>query len=259
VKGVAVAIIPARYNSARLPGKSLLPLSGIPLVVHVARRAALANLVSRVIIATDDQRIAAAAEQYDIEARLTSPTARSGTDRVAEVAESLDAELIVNVQGDEPLIAPETIDAALRPLIDDPTIQMSTTSEPITDHRDVLDPGVVKVVTDGRGFALYFSRAPVPYIRSSDGCSLANILQNDPRLLVNFRKHSGLYAFRRQFLASFTRMIPSKLEKLESLEQLRVLENGAAIRVVEVDHQSIGVDTLEDYERVKRMIEEKST
>ena len=259
MKGEAVAIIPARYASTRLPGKPLLPLAKIPMIMHVVERASRARLVGRVIVATDDQRIADAVRNQGGEARLTSPLAASGTDRVAEVAANLDAELIVNVQGDEPLIEPSTIDAAIEPLIEDPELQMSTTSEPILSVEDVFNTSVVKVITDSRGFALYFSRSPIPYIRPVERLALEASLRRDPALLSNYRKHSGLYAYRRSFLRQFAGMEPSPLEKLEALEQLRALENGIRIRVVRVAHRSIGVDTEQDYERVKRMIEENAS
>jgi 3-deoxy-manno-octulosonate cytidylyltransferase (CMP-KDO synthetase) len=256
VKGAAIAIIPARYASTRLPGKPLLPLAKIPMIMHVAERAARARLVSRVIVATDDARIAEAVRSHGAEAQMTSPEARSGTDRVAEVARTLSADLIVNVQGDEPLIDPSTIDAAIAPLVEDAQVQISTTSEPITEVEDVLSPNVVKVVTDEAGFALYFSRSPIPYVRPASGLTLEQCLRADRGLLSNYRKHSGLYAYRNGFLQSFSRMGPSPLERLEALEQLRALENGYRIRVVRVEHRSIGVDTEQDYERVKRFIEE---
>lgn len=259
MKGEAVAIIPARYASTRLPGKPLLPLAKIPMIMHVVERASRARLVGRVIVATDDQRIADAVCNQGGEARLTSPLAASGTDRVAEVAATLDVELIVNVQGDEPLVEPSTIDAAIEPLIEDPELQMSTTSEPIVSVDDVFNPSVVKVITDSRGFALYFSRSPVPYIRPVERLALEASLRRDPALLSNYRKHSGLYAYRRSFLQQFAGMEPSPLEKLEALEQLRALENGIRIRVVRVAHRSVGVDTEQDYERVKRMIEENAS
>jgi 3-deoxy-manno-octulosonate cytidylyltransferase (CMP-KDO synthetase) len=227
--------------------------------MHVVERASRAGLVGRVIVATDDQRIADAVRNQGGEARLTSPLAASGTDRVAEVAATLDAELIVNVQGDEPLIEPSTIDAAIEPLIDDPELQMSTTSEPIVSVDDVFNTSVVKVITDSRGFALYFSRSPIPYIRPVERLALEASLRRDPALLSNYRKHSGLYAYRGSFLQQFARMEPSPLEKLEALEQLRALENGIKIRVVRVAHRSVGVDTEQDYEQVKRMIEENAS
>jgi 3-deoxy-manno-octulosonate cytidylyltransferase (CMP-KDO synthetase) len=226
------------------------------MILHVVERAARAQLVSRVIVATDDRRVFDAVAAYGAEARMTSPACASGTDRIAEVAASLDAQIVVNVQGDEPLIEPATIDAAIAPLVGDPQIFISTTSEPITDVEDVFNPNVVKVVVDARGFALYFSRSPVPHIRPSPGLSLEASLRADAGLLHHYRKHSGLYAYRVQFLAEFARMQPSPLERLEQLEQLRALENGYSIRVVPVAHRSVGVDTEQDYQRVKRMIEE---
>jgi 3-deoxy-manno-octulosonate cytidylyltransferase (CMP-KDO synthetase) len=256
VKGEAVAIIPARYSSTRLPGKPLLPLARIPMIMHVVERASRARLVSRVIVATDDERIAEAVEALGGESRMTSPDLTSGTDRVAEVAALLDSEFIVNVQGDEPLIEPSTIDAAIEPLIEDEQIQISTTSEPIDSVEDLFNPGVVKVVTDTRGFALYFSRSPIPYARLAGELTLEDLLRADPALLSNYRKHSGLYGYRAGFLRQFARMEPSPLERFEALEQLRAIENGFEIRVVRVEHRSIGVDTRQDYERVKRLIEE---
>ena len=256
MKGKAVAIIPARYASTRLPGKPLLPLAKIPMIMHVVKRASQARLISRVIVATDDERILTAVRSHGGEASLTSTNAQSGTDRISEVAAHLEAEIIVNVQGDEPLIEPATIDAAIEPLITDSEIQISTTSEPIDSVEDVFNPNVVKVVTDGRGFALYFSRSPVPFVRPAPGLTLEQSLRSDAGLLSNYRKHSGLYAYRSDFLQRFARMEPSELERLECLEQLRALENGFGIRVVKVEHRSIGVDTGQDYERVKRLIEE---
>ena len=213
-------------------------------------------MVSRVIVATDDERIAEAVEAHGAESRITSPNLTSGTDRVAEVAAQLDSEFFVNVQGDEPLIDPTTIDAAIEPLIKDQQIQISTTSEPIDSVEDLFNPGVVKVVTDAHGFALYFSRSPIPYTRLAGGLTLEESLRADSTLLSNYRKHSGLYAYRAGFLRRFARMEPSPLEQLEALEQLRAIENGFEIRVVRVEHRSIGVDTRQDYERVKRLIEE---
>lgn len=258
MKGEAVAIIPARYSSTRLPGKPLLPLAGIPLIMHVVERAANARLVSRVIVATDDERIAEAVNAHGGEARMTSPNLTSGTDRVAAVAATLDDELFVNVQGDEPLIDPSTIDAAINGLLEDDTqlVQISSTSEPITEVDDVFNPNVVKVVSGADGCALYFSRSPIPFVRPAAGLSLRESLLANPDLLSNYRKHSGLYAYRARFLDIYPDLKPSPLEVLESLEQLRALENGFDIRVVPVEHRSIGVDTLQDYERVKRLIEE---
>jgi 3-deoxy-manno-octulosonate cytidylyltransferase (CMP-KDO synthetase) len=256
VKGEAVAIIPARYSSTRLPGKPLLLLAGLPMIMHVVDRASRARLVSRVIVATDDERIAEAVVTHGGEARMTSYNLASGTDRVAEVSAQLDSEIVVNVQGDEPLIEPSTIDAAIAPLVEDSQIQICTTSEPITTVEDVFSSSVVKVVTDSRGFALYFSRSPIPYSRLAGEMTLEESLRADPALLSGYRKHSGLYVYRAGFLRRFAGMEPSPLERLEALEQLRAIENGFRIRVVRVEHRSIGVDTEQDYERVKRLIEE---
>ncbi len=228
------------------------------MIMHVVERASRARLVSEVIVATDDERIFEAVHKHGGEARMTSPAHTSGTDRVAEVAATLDAEFIVNVQGDEPLIDPSTIDAAIQPLLDDDTglVMAGSTSEPITEVEDVFNPSVVKVVCGPDGYALYFSRSPIPYVRPTDGLTLEESLRANPDLLSHYRKHSGLYAYRAEFLQQFANMQPSPLERLEALEQLRAIENGFDIRIVEVEHRSIGVDTQQDYERVKRLIEE---
>jgi 3-deoxy-manno-octulosonate cytidylyltransferase (CMP-KDO synthetase) len=224
--------------------------------MHVVERASRARLVSRVIVATDDERILRSVRSHGGEAWMTSASCQSGTDRIAEVAAQLDDDIIVNVQGDEPLIAASTIDSAISPLVEDPQIQISTASEPITEVADVFNPNVVKVVADAAGFALYFSRSPVPHVRPAPGLTLEESLRRDESLLSNYRKHSGLYAYRKDFLREFALMPPSRLERLEALEQLRALENGFRIRVVRVEHRSTGVDTGQDYERVKRLIEE---
>jgi len=187
------------------------------MIMHTVERASRARLVSRVIVATDDERVAAAVLSLGGEARLTSITAASGTDRVAEVAALLDFDIIVNVQGDEPLIDPSTIDAAIEPLIEDPGIHMSTTSEPITSVDDVFNPGVVKVVTDSRGFALFFSRSPIPHIRPASLLTLEESLRADERLLSNYRKHSGLYAYRREALRALLDSVP--IETLARLSE----------------------------------------
>ncbi len=226
------------------------------MIMHVVERSSRARLISRVIVATDDERIVETVVTHGGEAVMTSSGLASGTDRVAEVAALLDAEFIVNVQGDEPLIEPSTIDAAIAPLIEDDRIQVCTTSEPITTVEDVFSPSVVKVVADSHGFALYFSRSPIPYFRLAVEMTLEASLRADTSLLSNFRKHSGVYAYRAGFLRQFAQMEPSPLERLEALEQLRALENGFGIRVVGVEHRSIGVDTLQDYKRVRRLMEE---
>lgn len=252
------AIVPARYGSTRLPGKLLLPIAGKPLILHTIDRAAGAKLVERVIVATDDNRIFDVVTAAGAVAVMTSPEHRSGSDRIAEVAETLPAgSLIVNVQGDEPLISPDTIDRAVQAMLDDERCDIATTSEPIRDVADVLSPDVVKVVTDVDGHALYFSRSPIPYLRdaATRAGGLEAALTADPELLFNFRKHTGLYVYRREFLLKYCTMPQSRLEKEEMLEQLRALESGARIRVVEVAEHSIGVDVAADLERVRRMVE----
>jgi 3-deoxy-manno-octulosonate cytidylyltransferase (CMP-KDO synthetase) len=209
-----------------------------------------------VIVATDDERIVEAVSAHGGEALMTSPNHTSGTDRVAEVSAQLDSDIVVNVQGDEPLIEPSTIDAAIAPLVEDSRIQISTTSEPISAVEDVFSSSVVKVVTDARGFALYFSRSPIPYSRIAGEMTLEASLRADAALLSAYRKHSGLYAYRAEFLRQYAGLEPSALERLEALEQLRAIENGFRIRVVRVEHRSIGVDTMRDFERVRRFIEE---
>jgi len=224
----------------------------------------MAKTVSRVIVATDDDRIAAAVRDHGYEARLTSVHHTSGTDRVAEVAETLDCDLIVNVQGDEPLIDPSVIDAAVEPMLAETCLPMSTTREPIDHWADVLNPNVVKVVTDEDGIALYFSRAPIPFPRailppgsSLNPDSLEETAKADPDFLRHYYKHTGLYVYRRKFLLKFAKLQPTDLEKQEGLEQLRALQNGYKIKVVTVSHRSIGIDTPEDFERARAVLERK--
>ena len=257
-----IAIIPARYSSTRLEGKLLLPLSGKPLILHTLERAKKARNISRVIVATDDERILKVIEESGNEAVLTSAAHQSGSDRIAEVAENLpENSIIVNVQGDEPLILPTTIEKAVEAILEDETADITTTCEKIISWKDVLSPDVVKVVTDTNGFALYFSRAPIPFPREAvqKYGGLENALRVRPELLSLFRKHTGLYVYRREFLLKFTRMPQTDLEKTEMLEQLRALENGAKIKVVEVAEGSIGIDTKEDFEHVKKILENRKS
>ncbi len=255
-----IAIIPARLFSTRLPNKLLLPIAGKPLILWTLEQAKKARNISRVIIATDSKEILQVVRENGDEAVLTSETHQSGSDRIAEVAESLSANsIIINVQGDEPLISPLTIEKAVDAILQDKTIQMATTCEPIDDIEDVLSSDVVKVVTDENDFALYFSRSPIPFPRDSvkKHGSLENALRREPDLIKIFRKHTGLYIYRREFLLKYTKLPQSNLEKIEMLEQLRALENGAKIKVVEVLESSIGVDTQEDFERVKKILDHK--
>jgi 3-deoxy-manno-octulosonate cytidylyltransferase (CMP-KDO synthetase) len=255
----AVAIIPARYASTRLPGKPLLEINGRPMILHVLERALAARNVARAIVATDDERILDVVRAAGFEAVMTSSDHQSGSDRLAEIAATLvDVEVIVNLQGDEPLIARRTIERAVDELLKDDDAQVVTTSEAITDAADVLSADVVKVVTDAKGRALYFSRSPIPFPRDAVRRygTLHAALENDAGLLARFRKHTGLYVYRRAFLLEYTRWPQSELERAESLEQLRALERGVIIKVIEADSPSIGVDTEQDLERVRKMFRE---
>lgn len=237
------AVIPARYASIRFPGKALAEIDGKPMIQHVYERTARAKLVSRTIVATDDQRIADAVQRAGGEVIMTSATHETGTDRLAEVAATLDSDIIVNVQGDEPLICPDMIDEAIQPFLEDSDLQMGTLKTRIKNLHDFLSPNVVKVVTDGLCNALYFSRSPLPFFRDK-WKDLKDESFCCGKLLCY--KHIGLYVYRRDFLLKFASMPPTFLEKSEKLEQLRALENGIRIRVVETEFESIGVDTPED-------------
>ncbi|HXH06411.1 MAG TPA: 3-deoxy-manno-octulosonate cytidylyltransferase [Vicinamibacterales bacterium] len=236
------AIIPARYGSTRFPGKPLADLAGRPLIEHVYRRVAACRTIGTVIVATDDERIRAAVEGFGGRAVLTSPVHASGTDRVAEVAERLACELVVNVQGDEPLVEPAMLEEAIAPFEEDPSLEMATLRCRIRDEAERRSPHVTKVVVDAAGRALYFSRAPIPYAR--DGGA------------VTTWKHIGLYVYRRARLLALARLAPTPLERCEGLEQLRALEHGVRIRVVETTRETIGVDTPEDLERLRRLVAE---
>jgi 3-deoxy-manno-octulosonate cytidylyltransferase (CMP-KDO synthetase) len=241
---VVVAIIPARYHSTRLPGKALLPLAGRPLIEHVYRRAARVGAVQRVLVATDDERIKAAVEAFGGESVMTDAGHRSGTDRLAEAAAAIPCDVVVNVQGDEPLIDPRMIAEALEPFAD-PSVQMTTLRRRLESPDDLRAPDVVKVVVDARGDALYFSRAPIPWARDLPG-------HFAPGLTC---KHIGLYAYRREFLLTLARLPPTPLEEAESLEQLRALEHGYRIRTVETAFDSTGVDTPADLARARAQLE----
>ncbi len=238
-----VAIIPARFGATRLNGKPLASIGGKPMIQRVYERAKGARLISEVTVATDDERILKAVKSFGGNAVMTGAEHRSGTDRVAEAASGTSAEIVVNVQGDEPLIEPGMIDDAVRPLIDSPDIHLCTLKTRITEEEEYRDPNVVKVVTGKDGFALYFSRSPIPY------CS-GPFKKNG---LLPY-KHVGLYVYRRDFLSKFSKLEPTALEKTENLEQLRALENGFRIKVVETSYNPISVDTPEDLERVRALV-----
>ena len=243
----AVGIIPARYASTRFPGKPLVEIAGFPMIRHVYERACRATKLDEILVATDDQRIFHTVIDFGGDAIMTSPDHPTGTDRLAEVAERLSAaDIIVNIQGDEPLIAPDAINQVITALQEDQYAVMSSVMAPLHDTELARDPNVVKVVCDHRGYALYFSRAPIPGMPAGEkpkkGC---------------WKRHIGLYAYRRDFLLAFTRLRPSPLEQIERLEQLRALENGYRIKMIERDDLSYGVDTPEDLERVKSIIEQQ--
>lgn len=253
-----IAVVPARLSSTRLPNKLLLPLAGKPLILRTIGQAKKARNISRVIVATDSEEILRVVLESGSEAVLTSTNHQSGSDRIAEVAENLPVgSIIVNVQGDEPMISPRTIEKAVDAILENDSIQMATTCESIHEAQDVLSSDVVKVVTDENDFALYFSRSPIPFPREAVKRfgSLDNALREDKKLISQFRKHTGLYIYRREYLLEYTKLKQTDLEKTEMLEQLRALENGAKIKVVEVADISIGVDTREDFVRVEKIIE----
>jgi len=237
-------VIPARYASTRLPAKPLLKSTGKYLIQHVYEQASRSRLARYVIVATDDTRVAAAVEGFGGNYVMTRSDHPSGTDRVAEVAADLDVDVVVNLQGDEPEVSPEALDLLPEMLEDSPAAQMATLAVPITSRLQWLNPNVVKVVCDGDGRALYFSRSPVPYVRDGQPDFTAKP--------VRFLQHLGLYAYRRDFLLQLAKSPPSPLEEMEKLEQLRALTFGAEIRVGLVPHAGCGVDTLEQYEAFVR-------
>jgi 3-deoxy-manno-octulosonate cytidylyltransferase (CMP-KDO synthetase) len=241
------AIIPARFASVRFAGKVLADILGKPMVQHVYERTAKATMVSEVIVATDDERVAAAVRTFGGRVEMTDKGHETGTDRLAEVAARLDSDIIVNVQGDEPLIEPAMIDEAIKPLVEDSSVLMGTLKSRIKTLHDFLSQNVVKVVTDRAGFALYFSRSPLPNFRDK-----WNDLKDEKFVSgkILCYKHVGLYVYRRDFLLQYARMSPTFLELAEKLEQLRVLENGYRIKVVETEFETIGVDTPGDLEKV---------
>lgn len=248
------AVIPARYASTRFPAKALADILGKPMIQHVYERTARAALVSEVLVATDDERIAAVVRYFGGRVEMTAVDHETGTDRLAEVAGRIDAEIIVNVQGDEPLIEPATIDQAIQPLVDDQTLEMATLKVRIKTLHDFLSPNVVKVVTDCNDNALYFSRSPLPNFRDKWN-DLKDEAFASGRLLCY--KHVGLYVYRRPFLIAYAGLAPTALEQAEKLEQLRALENGYRIRVIETTHDSIGVDIPSDLDKVLEKIKNR--
>ena len=238
-----IVVIPARYESTRLPGKPLVPLAGKPMVQHVYERAKRAQTVHRVVVATDDQRIVDAVKAFGGEARMTRADHRTGTERIAEVAAHEKGDIFVNVQGDEPLIDPVAIDTAVAALLEEPVAQIATVATPIRRAGDIMDPNIVKTVLDFDSNGMYFSRAPIPWVRDTQ-----------QKIHVSYWKHLGLYVFQRDALLEYPTLPQGELEKIEQLEQLRWLENGWKIRVAEVEHDAVSVDVPEDVARVEKLL-----
>lgn len=235
-----LGVIPARFHSQRFPGKPLANILGKPMIQWVYEGAKTSSLCRRLIIATDDKRIAEAAQKFGAETCLTSPSHSSGTERVAEVAEQMDYSYILNIQGDEPLLKGEILDSLIEGLAEN-DIYYATLAAPCRDKDDFLNPNTVKVVLDHEGYALYFSRAPVPFNSSSF-----------------FWRHIGIYGYRREFLLKFSRTEPSFLEKKENLEQLRALENGYRLKIIKTSYRTLSVDTPQDIIKVEKILKQES-
>ena len=246
-----LAVIPARWASTRFPGKPIADILGKPMVQWVSERAQKANLINEVVIATDDKRIYDAVLDFGGQAVMTSPNHQSGTDRVAEVVSNIECDIVVNVQGDEPLIPSENIDLVIKPLLDSGDLSVSTLMIAIHSWSEMLDPNICKVVVDNVGHALYFTRAPLPYNRDHE-CTDKSKIDNEvgANQMIFGYKHIGVYAYRKSFLLKFSNMKTSRLENTEKLEQLRILENGYSIQVVETKKNSIGVDQPNDLDRI---------
>jgi len=233
-------IIPARYGSTRFPGKPLANILGKPMIQHVYENISASTLVNEVIVATDDERIKTVVEGFNGKCFVTTKDHATGTDRIAEVAEGLNTDIVVNVQGDEPLISADLIETLVQPFIHDETLQMATLKTKINNLEDIENPNVVKVITNKDHHAIYFSRSTIPY--------------NREKIDVDYFKHIGVYAYRRSFLFDYIQLPESILEKAESLEQLRAIENGHSIYVSEVESELIGVDVPEDVEKVEKFL-----
>jgi 3-deoxy-manno-octulosonate cytidylyltransferase (CMP-KDO synthetase) len=237
-----IGILPARYASTRLPGKSLKDICGKPMIQYVYEAAQKSRLLYQVLVATDDQRILDAVEKFGGQACMTSIHHKNGTDRIAEVAHTVEADIVVNIQGDEPLLDPRQIDEVIQPMLDDPNLKACTLCRPIQSEEDLKNPNVVKAVFDLTGNALYFSRSIIPY----------------PRVTQNHRayEHIGIYVYTKDFLMQYVQMPQTPLEISESLEQLRILENGVRLKVVvtQFEYTGLSVDTPEDLEAVRKII-----
>jgi 3-deoxy-manno-octulosonate cytidylyltransferase (CMP-KDO synthetase) len=239
-----VIVIPARYGSTRLPGKPLVSLAGKPMIQHVYERAKMVESADRVIVATDDERIVQAVESFGGVARMTRPDHRTGTERVAEVAAHEKGDVFVNVQGDEPLLDPLAVNIAVSALLEEPAAGIATVATLIKTPADIMDPNVVKTALDFDNNALYFSRAPIPWVRDTAS-----------KIQVRHLKHLGLYVFQREALLEYPTLPQGELERIEQLEQLRWLENGWKIRVAEVEHDAVSVDVPDDVARVEKLLQ----
>lgn len=247
----SVVIIPARFSSIRFPGKPLAILHGKPLIQHVHDQATKAKLIDSVIVATDNDKIFNVVTEFGGKAVMTSQGHESGTDRIAEAARDINCDIVINVQGDEPFIRPEMIDTVVGILTGDNRAAIATLAKKTTDVNEILSPNVVKVVTDSEGFALYFSRAPIPYHRD-DWSSLDRIENSSDNREVF--KHIGMYGFRKEALMKFTQLRQSRLEMVEKLEQLRALDAGMKIKVGETMHDTLGIDTAEDMRKAEEWL-----
>jgi 3-deoxy-manno-octulosonate cytidylyltransferase (CMP-KDO synthetase) len=246
------AVIPARMQSTRLPGKPLLKIAGVPMILRVLDRARECRELERIIVATDSEEIYRVVEAEGGEPRMTSPLHRTGSDRVAEVAETLSEEYVLNLQGDEPLLPPLIIKELLRFAADRPDLLVATAMTPLPRAADIVNPNIVKVVADKTGRALYFSRFPIPYCKRSP-LDLKTDLHSD-RTFPGYFKHVGIYLYRRTFLLDYVKMASTPMEISESLEQLRILESGYPVHIVQVQEDSISVDTSEDLKQVESLI-----
>lgn len=244
-----VVIIPARYGSKRLPGKPLLSLGHKPIIQHVYEHAAASKLADRVIVATDDARIRDAVQGFGGECSMTPKGLRSGSDRIAHVARNIRCELVMNLQGDEPFLTPSLFDRGIRAALDDRNADVVTLAARIRSAGELDNPNNVKVVMDRNGYALYFSRHPIPFVRDDKGKLVKSI--------KGHYRHIGIYIFRRSALLEFVRMKQSRLERMERLEQLRLLENGYRIKVVVAGSPPAGIDTAQDLKRARKMVQDK--
>ncbi len=234
------AVIPARYQSTRFEGKPLADIHGRPMIYYVYAGARRARGIQDVFVATDDERIRKAVENFGGKVVMTSPDHKTGTDRIAEAVSTLDVDIVINVQGDEPMVHPEMLEQAMRPLLEDPSVVVTTLMSPIEDPADFIDTTVVKAVSDRKGDILFFSRSPIPYPKT--------------RQAYTAYKQVGLYAFRKKFLLEFAAMSPTPLELVEGVELLRAVENGIKVRGVETLHKTISVDTLSDLFEVRKAL-----